>query len=145
MLKVRILLEFSSFLFTFAIRNQGIVLRYYRVTIKMKENNSIHIPSRRIELNTENGYVDWADYGAMALNVRKGKIELLCKDFISYFDKDKKYSVYVADNDFPTRNESVEMVQAMLNDSNFAKANKILFVLYHLRGTYPFAVVVENF
>lgn len=108
-------------------------------------NNSVSIPARRIELNTENGYVNWADYGATALSVRKGNVEIMCKYSVTYLDKSKKYSVRVADNDFPTKNESAEMVRAMLNDSNFSRGNRIVFVLFHIRGSYPFAVVVEDY
>lgn len=114
--------------------------------------NSVLISSQRIEIENNgmevghgNRVFNWNTYEAIALNLQKDDANYMAMEEMSFLKSYKKHSIYVADKYLPTVEESMLFVQKMLKDSNFAKADKILFVLYHKSLHYPFGVVVEDF
>jgi hypothetical protein len=121
----------------------------------MQENdNLVIIPSRRIAINKENGvecyggiFYGWDDIDAIALNLQKDSCKYMTFEggTILSDDEYKSYSIYMADTSLPTRYESEEFVQRMVKHSNFAKADKIVCVLFRNNAKTPFAVVVEDF
>lgn len=120
----------------------------------MKENdNLVFIPSRRIAINKENGlescyggvFYEWDNIDATALNLQKDSGTYMTFEFGTILSEDKSYSIYTADTPLPTMDENREFVQRMLKRSNFAKADKVVCVLFHNKAKVPFAVVVEDF
>lgn len=114
----------------------------------MEQNNSYNdviISSVRIPLKEE-GAIDWVEkFDAIALNMQKDSNYYMTFEKFTCLDKNKNYSLYVADNVCPTLEQRLSFVQRMLNRSNFANANKVKYVLYVKGSNNPFGVVVEDF
>lgn len=111
----------------------------------------VNIPSQKIEMDSlelpcRKGItiVSWGLYEANALNLQKSSADYMKLEDISYLDANKKYSIYVTDCYMPTVDNNIAFVQRMLKESSFAKADKIMFVLYKRNLRYPFAVIVEE-
>ena len=125
----------------------------------MKNNIKIigvNISAKRIQLQYETDNVDrllnfsriipWEAYEAKALDLIKNNDTFMRFVDASILPKSTNgYSIYMVDKDFPNIEENLDFVQQMMRDSNFAKADKIKFVLYRINANTPFAVVVENF
>ena len=125
----------------------------------MKNNIKIigvNISAKRIQLQYETDNVDrlfnfsriipWEAYEAKALDLIKDNDTFMRFVDASILPKSTNgYSIYMVDKDFPNIEENLDFVQQMMRDSNFAKADKIKFVLYRINANTPFAVVVENF
>ena len=124
------------------------------------ENNikiiGVNISAKRIPLQYETDNVDrllnfsriipWETYEAKALDLIKDNDTFMRFVDASILPKSTNgYSIYIVDKDFPNIEENLDFVQQMMRDSNFAKADKIKFVLYRINANTPFAVVVENF
>ena len=124
------------------------------------ENNikiiGVNISAKRIPLQYEIDNVDrllnfsriipWEAYEAKALDLIKDNDTFMRFVDASILPKSTNgYSIYMVDKDFPNIEENLDFVQQMMRDSNFAKADKIKFVLYRINANTPFAVVVENF
>lgn len=117
--------------------------------------NDVNIPARIIPLqkgeNETNSFlfsrlICWEGYGAKALDLIKENDTFMRFVDASILPKSPNgYSVYTIDKDFPNVEENLNFVQRMMRDSNFAKADKIKFVLYRNNADTPFAVVVEDF
>ena len=111
------------------------------------ENNVI-IPSKRINLdNIENGIAWNVKFGAEALVFDKDyPFYMYLTGYSNLKPSRNGYSIYMVDKDAPTLEENRLFIQRMMKDSNFAKADKIKYVLYkNGEISNPFAVVVENF
>ena len=110
--------------------------------------NSVIIPSKRIALdNIENGVVWEVRFNAKALVLDKeNPFYMYLVAFSNLKPSRNGYSVYMVDKETPTLEENRIFIQRMLKDSNFAKSDKIKYILYKDEETSnPFAVVVENF
>lgn len=113
-----------------------------------KGNNkaSVVIPSVRISIEPNSNVIDWLGvFDAVALNVWKESQYYMTFQEISTLNSEKHYSIYVTENVCPTKEERVTFVQTTLNNSNFANADKVRFILYVKGSKYPFGVVVEDF
>ena len=107
---------------------------------------SVVIPSVRIPIEPISNVIDWFGvFDAVALNVQKYSKHYMVFENISALGANKRYSIYVTNNVCPTKDERRKFVQRMMNDSNFAKGDRIKFILY-VKGTkIPFGVVVEDY
>ena len=116
----------------------------------------VNISAKRIPLQYEIDNVDrllnfsriipWEAYEAKALDLIKDNDTFMRFVDASILPKSTNgYSIYMVDKDFPNIEENLDFVQQMMRDSNFAKTDKIKFVLYRINANTPFAVVVENF
>lgn len=104
------------------------------------------IPSVRVPIEPNSSVFDWnGKFDAVALNVQKDSPNYMVFQEISMLAESKSYSIYVTDNICPTKDERRTFVQRMLNNSNFAKGDKIKFILYVNGTNIPFGVVVEDF
>ena len=118
--------------------------------MEQTNNNNVEasyiIPSVRVPIEPNSGVFDWeGKFDAIALNVQKDSGNYMVFRSISVLDANKRYSIYVTDNICPTKDERRNFVQRMMNDSNFAKGDRIKFVLYAKGTRIPFGVVVEDF
>ena len=113
---------------------------------KSINETSCIIPSVRVSIEPNSSVFDWkGKFDAVALDVQKDSGNYMIFRDISVLDANKRYSIYVTDNICPTKDERRKFVQRMMNDSNFAKGDRIKYVLYAKGTNIPFGVVVEDF
>lgn len=115
-------------------------------------NNSVIIGCERVDLtpylgnlDEENYVISWKSFGYLAKKFnRESDNEETHKAFFSILPKGKKYAVRFPENRLYTNKEGMEFVETMLNRSNFAKANKIVCILYRQENK-PCGVLTEEF
>ena len=116
--------------------------------------NSIIIDDNRIDLTPYFGKLDedsyvisWKALGYMAKPVKGGLI--IGEEYKKYsvLPKYKKYAARFPNFPLYTNEEGLQFVSLVLSKSNFAKAGKVLFVLYRkVEKEYkPCGVVTEEF
>lgn len=115
-----------------------------QINKKSKVVCSAIIPSVRVPINTS--VMDWSkEFDAVALNIQKDNPYYMAFQEVSILNDSKSYSIYVTDNICPTKDERLSFVQRMMKNSNFAKGDRIKFILYVKGTNIPFGVVVEDY
>lgn len=116
----------------------------------MEKNNNVIISSVRTEIKTDKEdskytIIYWFKDRVKALVLDEDSDNYMEFVYTAKYPKDKTYSIYQVDKYRVTINEEKAFVKSMINDSNFAKANKIKAILYRKEEDHPYAVVVEDF
>ena len=117
------------------------------VTSFIIEDNRINLTPYLGKLDEDSYVISWKALGYMAKTVKGGLI--IGEEYKEYsvLPKCKKYAVRFPKSPLYTNEEGLQFVSLILSRSNFAKAGKVLFVLYRkVEKEYkPCGVVTEEF
>lgn len=119
---------------------------------KKRYNKSVVIADNRVDLTPYLGNLDEESYmiswKALGFRVKKVVGQLIFGEenkSYSVLPKGKKYAARFPNKPLFTNQEGLDFVSLILGQSNFAKANKVLFVLFRDGGTKMCGVVTEEF
>lgn len=113
--------------------------------------NSAIIECERVDLtpylgnlDEDNYVISWKALGFSVKKLNEKNVNGIHTGFYSILPKGKEYTVRFPKRGLYTNEEGKEFVDTMLKRSNFAKANKILCILYRQEDK-PCGVLTEEF